>query len=85
MILSTVYLARLVKIKSPWFAWTKTFFLGIVFVLSVSYLKWMLVLNPWIEIGVSLLLSGIIYAALLIILNIVDLDDLKMVYSRIVG
>jgi len=72
-----------IGIKFPAKIWMKTFIVGIAFVLIVWISKKILVLNVWLETAVVLAIAGTAYAILLFLLKIVDMGELKELYTRI--
>lgn len=72
-----------VDITFPVKSWVKTFFAGFIFVSTIWLLKKILVLNVWLEAAVVLGAAGIVYIALLFLLRIIDVKELKMLYKRV--
>ena len=64
--------------------WIKTLFIGLVFIFVVWLLKIVISLNVWLETFLVLIIAGIVYAALLFALKIIDIKELKDLYVRIV-
>ncbi len=75
---------KFIDISFPKAVWLKTFLAGIVFTLIIWALKKILQLNVWVEAAIVLLISSLVYAALLFLLRIIDMEELKGLYKRIV-
>jgi len=81
--LSTMKLSKFIEITSPWKNWIKTVFAGFIFVSIVYLMKMMLVLNPWFEMIISLVIAGIIYLFLIWVLKIIDIEEIKILIKRV--
>src|SRR3989338_3984510 len=74
-----------IKIKFPVKIWAKTLIAGIIFVFIISFLKWILATNVWIEAVLILAIAGLAYLVSLFLLKVVDINELRTIYSRISG
>ena len=75
---------KFIDVSFPKTVWIKTFAAGIIFVFTIWILKRLIELNMWLEMGIVLLISSLVYLSLLFILKIVDVAELKSLYNRIV-
>ena len=64
--------------------WIKTFIAGLIFIFIIWFLKKVILLNVWAETAIVLIISGISYLALLFLLKVVNINELKDLYMRIV-
>ena len=83
MLIGLIKIRKFIKIKFPAKTWAKTAIAGIIFVFIILFLKWILALNAWIEAVVVLSIAGLAYLALLFLLKIVSINELKIIYGRI--
>ena len=83
MAVGVAKIRKYIPIKFPVKTWAKTFIAGIIFVFIILLLKWILALNAWIEAVIVLSISGLAYLALLFLLKIVSINELKIIYGRI--
>jgi len=83
MTIGLIKIRRYIKIDFPVKIWGKTVIAGIIFVIVISLLKRFISLNVWIESALILIISGLIYLFLLFLLKIIDIQELKGLYSRI--
>lgn len=79
-----VKMKSLIDIKFPLKVWSKSFVAGLLFVLLIWFLKRTIALNAWIETALVLLISGVLYVALLFLLKIVDINEIKDLYRRVI-
>ncbi len=83
MIVGFFYIRKFIKIHFPIMIWVKTLLAGILFVLSISFLKKILFLNVLLEAFIVLAISGMVYIGLLFLFNIVSFKEIKDLYIRI--
>ncbi|MBI2523084.1 flippase [Candidatus Woesearchaeota archaeon] len=83
MAIGVAKIRKYIKIKFPVKIWVKTSIAGVIFVFVILFLKWVLALNAWIEAVLVLAIAGLAYLALLFLLKVVDIDELKIIYNRI--
>src|SRR3989338_523063 len=84
MLIGLIKIRKFIKIKFPAKTWAKTAIAGIIFVIAISVLKGVISLNAWIEAGLVLIISGSIYLILLFLLRIIDANELKDLYKRVI-
>jgi len=84
MFVGLIKIRKFVKIEFPVQIWIKTLFAGLIFTVSISLLKAAIFLNVWVEISIVLTISGAIYTALLFLLRIIDMNEMKDLYRRII-
>ena len=84
MIISLKNIRKFVEITFPIKVWIKTSIAGILFVLAIWILKKAIILNVWVETGTVLIISGIVYIILLFLLKIININELKDLYKRII-
>jgi len=75
---------KYIKLSFPIGIWARTILAGAIFTLLIWALKKILFLNVWVETAVVLVLSGIIYIAMLFLFRIIDIREVKDLYRRIV-
>jgi len=83
MVMGLFNIRKFIDISFPKMVWIKTFLAGIVFVLVIWLLKKLIELNVWVETGIVLLVALLVYAVLLFLLKIVNIEELKGLYNRI--
>ncbi len=83
MIMGLMYIQKFIKVEFPLWVWAKTLTAGIVFIFVVWLLKQVINLNVWLETAIILLLSGTAYIALLFLLKVIRINEIKDVYKRI--
>ena len=83
MVMGLINIRRFITIKFPIRLWSKILSAGIVFVLAIYFLKNLIKLNVWIEAGIVLTISGVIYGILLFLLKVIDFNELNGLYNRI--
>ncbi|MBI2135153.1 flippase [Candidatus Woesearchaeota archaeon] len=75
---------KYIKLSFPIGIWARTVLAGAIFTLLIWALKRVLSLNIWAETAIILVISGIIYAAMLFLFRIIDIREVKDLYRRIV-
>jgi len=80
---SMIKIRKFIDVEFPVKIWAKIIFIGMIFVALVSLLKNVLVLNVWVETGTVLITSGLCYIALLFVMKVVNIKELKDIYKRI--
>ncbi len=83
LILSTMKLSKFIEVPSSWKNWIKTVFAGFIFVLIIYLMKTLLVLNPWFEMIISLVIAGIVYILLILVMNIIDIKEIRTLVKRV--
>jgi O-antigen/teichoic acid export membrane protein len=84
MFLGLRKIRKYIIIELPIKIWIKTLAAGLIFVFVMWLLKKFISLNVWLETVIVLALSGIVYIALLFLLRIININELKDLYKRIV-
>ena len=84
MILSILKLKKLVKIYIPVKYWTKSLFLGLMFVSAIAYLKHLIVLNIYLEIILIFGIAGTIYLSLVFLLKLLTIKEIKEIVKRVI-
>lgn len=84
MSMGLVNIRKFIDISFPKAVWIKTFLAGIIFIVVIWILKKALELNVWVETALVLVISSLVYIALLFILRIIDMEELKGLYKRVV-
>ena len=84
MVMGLVNIRKFIKMKFPIPIWIKTLIAGIIFVFIIWILKKIIFINVWLETAIVLIISGTLYIALLFLLKIVNIAELKDLYKRIV-
>ena len=74
-----------VDVSFPWVNWIKNIIAGIFIAGLVFFLKKILLLNVWIETGIILAIAGFSYIVMLFALKIVNFEELKVVYNRLIA
>lgn len=77
LVLSTRKATKYIKIHVPKKAWFKTFIASLVFIFILFILKNNLFLNKWLELVISVVVAGIVYLALIFMLKLVDIEEIK--------
>jgi stage V sporulation protein B len=80
-LLSTIMLKKLVTVRFPWLALIKIVIASAVFLFAIFYLKSILSLNAYLEAGVCLAMASIVYLALLLVLRVISIKEIKELYS----
>ena len=84
VVMSLKEIRRFINIKFPVKIWIKTFIAGLLFIFIIWFLKKAIFLNVWAETAIVIVISGISYMVLLFLLKIVDINELKDLYRRII-
>jgi stage V sporulation protein B len=77
LVVSTIYLFKLIKIKIPLWQWTKTFFAGFVFVLIIFILRSVLHTNAYLEAFTCLFVAAIVYLVLALLFRIISIKEIQ--------
>jgi stage V sporulation protein B len=76
---------KFIKVRLPLATWAKTLAAGAVFTLAIWLLKKLIFLNVWLETSIVLAVSGIIYIASLFFMNLIDIEEIRGIYRRVMG
>lgn len=85
MILSTRWLIRNIKLKSPWSGWVKLMVIAIIFSIVVYSLEFLLNTYPLLEIMISTIVALLVYIFLMFKLKIITADNLKIIIKRVLN
>jgi len=83
MLIGLIQIRKFIKIEFPIKIWIKILAAGLMFIFVISLLKRILLLNVWLEAFLVLAVSGMVYAALLFILKVIGIGEIKNLYERI--
>lgn len=83
MIVTSIHVKKEIDIVLPWKEIIKTIFASIIFIVVLSALKKHLVLSIWLEIFTSISASFIIYVALIFILRIITISEIKDLVKKV--
>ncbi len=70
-----------IRIREPWVMWMKTLLSALVLVALLAAVKKWLVINPWLELSISVAIGGLAYLLLLFCFRIVTRDDVHWWHS----
>ncbi len=73
------------NVKAHWKRWSALLFVGAILVYSLFKIPSLLSLNPWLEIGIAIVCSLLIYLFLLYCFNIIDLQEIARYYRLVRG
>jgi O-antigen/teichoic acid export membrane protein len=76
LVLSTKKVTEYLEVDFPKAIWVKIVFSGIIFAVIISYLKDVLVMNPWIELIISASAAFLIYLIIIFLLDIINIDEI---------
>ena len=79
--ISLYFVRKIFEVKFPLKRWLKTLFSGIIFLIAIDLLKKVIVFNLYLEIIITLLISGVIYLIMLFFLGLLKKRDLKFVFD----
>ena len=83
-LMTMVKIRKFIKITFPIQIWVRTAAIGIVFVFVIWFLKKIIFLDVWLETSIVLIISSIVYVVLLFLLKVININELKDLYRRIV-
>jgi len=81
LILSTFKISQFVKIKFPWIIYLKIIVAGVFFLGTLNLVIRYLVINPWIEMALAIVLGTIIYLIATFFLKVVDIPEIKRYWA----
>lgn len=85
MIMSLWEIKKLISIEFPMKIWSKTLAAGIILTLIIWYSRLVIhISNIWIRISTILIISGLCYLLLLFLLKVIDINELKVLYKRMI-
>lgn len=85
MVMGLANIRKFIDVKFPILIWAKTLTAGIIFTFVIWLFKKIIFLNVWLETAIILFISSIIYVALLFLLRIISINELRDLYKRVVG
>ncbi|MBU0459610.1 MAG: flippase [Nanoarchaeota archaeon] len=85
LFLSTYWLVKQIKLKSPWLNWLKLLGITLIFGFLIYFIQNILIINPILEIFISIGISIIVYIYLIFTLKIINLEHLKMIVKRVLN
>ncbi|MBW2975900.1 flippase [Candidatus Woesearchaeota archaeon] len=85
MVMGLSKIRKFIKVQFPVKIWAKTLTSGFILIIVIWISKKVLLLSLWLETAVILVVSGLVYVALLFLLKIINPEELKGLYKRIVG
>ncbi len=82
VIVGARYLARFVELRVPWASLFRTFLASIVFLGIILGIKSLLELWIWFELGITLIVAGLVYLTLLFLLKVLTVHELKDLWQK---
>jgi stage V sporulation protein B len=70
---------KIIGFKAPWVEWLKTILGGIIFVLTITVFRKLLILNPWLELFLVLIIAGVVYLIWLFATKIVTSKEIRSI------
>jgi len=83
MVMGLIKIRKFIKITYPVKIWIKSLLAGLIFTFIIWFLKKIIFLNVWLETAIVLIISGIVYIVLLFLLKIINTNELRDLYKRI--
>ena len=83
MAIGFMYIKKFIQVEFPVKVWAKTFLIGAIFVFLTWLLKKIIILNIWVKTGIILATVCSVYVVLLFLFKVIDLNELKDLYNRI--
>ena len=83
MVLGLKNTKKFISVKFPVLMWIKTLIAGILLILAIGLLKRLITLNVLLETAIILIIAGIIYSILLFSFRIINIEEVKNLYRRI--
>lgn len=84
MVASLADTRKFVEVSFPIRTWLKILFIGFVLVAEIYYLKKLIVLSVFAETAIILAVSGLLYILLLFLLKVVNFQEIKGLYARVI-
>ena len=82
-IVSVIKLRRFIKVSIPWLNWIKTFGAGLLMLVSMFILKIVLFnINIYLEIIIICAVAGIVYSALILLMKVIEIKELKQIINK---
>ncbi|MBI2101483.1 flippase [Candidatus Woesearchaeota archaeon] len=83
MVMGLIEIRKFIAISYPIKPWLGTLAAGIAATAAIWLLKEAISLNVWLETGIILAISGLLYIAVLFLLRVVKVQELKDLYKRV--
>ena len=83
MLMGLLDINKFITVRFPIMIWIKTLTAGLIFTIVIWLLKKVLVLNVWVETALVLAAAGTSYIALLFLLRVIGISELRNLYMRI--
>lgn len=83
MLTGLTRIRNFIDVNLPLKIWAKTLLAGLIFVLVITLLKKVIILNVWLETFIILGISGLAYVAMLFLFRILTINEIKDLYKRI--
>lgn len=77
LVWSSVKIREFVDVRIPYWSWAKTFFAGIIFILTVALIKNSISYSDMAELFICSVTAGILYIALVLAFKIADIKEMK--------
>ncbi len=81
--LTLYFLSKEITLSIPWKSWLFTFFAGFIFIITLDYLFSVLSFNYFVNLGISLIVSGLVYLALILLFKVVDLSEIALFLKKV--
>jgi len=82
LILSLKYLRKLISLKISFKSWIKTFFAGLIIVLTVNILSNIFSFNVWVELILFSVIALSIYISLLFLFKLVSVEGINGIFHK---
>ncbi len=82
LLLSSLELRKVMRIRFPWDDWVKTFLSGLIFLLVISFLKQTLTIDIFFETIFSLSIGFSIFISMILLLGVLTKEELLELRSR---
>ncbi|MFC1753813.1 flippase [Thermoproteota archaeon] len=77
LVLTSYKMKKYVKVKTPFYAWIKNIFAGIIFVLIIKLIKSVLEANIWVELLISVGIASLVYLGLVLLFRLITKKDIN--------
>ena len=84
MVASLADIRKFVGVSFPIRTWLKILFIGLVLVAEIYYLKKLISFDVFAETTIILAVSGLLYAVLLFLLKVINFQEIRGLYARII-
>ena len=83
MLMGLLDIKKFITVRFPTKIWIKTLIAGLIFTVITWLLKKVFMLNVLVEAAIVLAIAGISYIALLFLLKVVDMEEIRNLHARI--